>query len=63
MQHHLNASAIDIANLGTIQNNSRAMALEQGLHFLQECTDSTQVQPFWHLHDDYRPTGQHFPPL
>src|ERR1039458_5723638 len=57
MQHHLNASAIDIADLGTIQNNSRTMALEQGLQFLQEYTDSIQVQTFWHLHDDYGPTG------
>jgi hypothetical protein len=61
MQHHFNASAIDVANLGTIENDSRPMAIKEWLQVRQETADSLRVKVLWHLHDDYWPTGQHFP--
>jgi hypothetical protein len=60
MQHHFNASAVDVANLGAVENNSRPMAIKERLQVRQETADSIRVKMLWHLHDDYRPTGQHF---
>jgi hypothetical protein len=60
MQHHLNPGAIDAANLGTIEYDSRTMALKKRLQFLQETSNSASGKLLWHLHDDYGPTGQHF---
>jgi hypothetical protein len=56
MQHHLNASAVHVTDLGTIEHDPRAMGIKKRFQFLHEGSNFPCVKLLWQLHDDYGPT-------